>query len=122
MILSNNSAGVAQINTVYLATSDAKLANNIATWEAYKEVSEILYGKGRNLDRLKELSRAHPNDSTILNYLARAYAKYGEHTQAASTYEAAASAEVDANEKARLQGLTAAEYAKAGLIDKVKPL
>lgn len=114
MIFSDDMAGVKTITSAYLATAEAQANENASTWEAHVEYFQLAYGKNGNLARLKEISAAHPNNISILSYLARGITNYGDHADAAAKYEDASNLSVDEGEKAKFLGLAAKEYAKAG--------
>jgi tetratricopeptide (TPR) repeat protein len=112
--MSDNEAGLQAINEEYLKTPDAQKHDNRITWEAYIEYARIAYGKGGNLQELSELSDVHPKSFLILDYLARAYARYSNHSKAAEMYEAAARTSDDPNDRARYLSLAAVAFIQDG--------
>jgi Tfp pilus assembly protein PilF len=115
MTVTGDTAGTANIDKAYLATEDAADTENRISWEAFAELTRLWWAKGGSLAKLKELAEANPENIQTLQYMARGYEKYQDHTKAANTYETAARKAVDTKEFLRLMGRAAVGYVRAEL-------
>jgi tetratricopeptide (TPR) repeat protein len=119
VMIRDDAAAVDQIDKAYLGTTDASDSDNAVTWRAYVEYVRLAYGKGGNIDTLKSIAAAHPRNDRILEYLAILFSRYDERAESAKMYESAASEASDADRKARLLGLAAAQHARAEEVNAV---
>jgi tetratricopeptide (TPR) repeat protein len=125
-ILKNDQAGLDKINTAYAASIFAQ-DQTLAVWHAHEEYMRVILGKNPNFDKLKKISSENSSNSKILYYLARGYADYDDHGQAAKTFERAADNSSSEEEVLQNLGDAAAEHAYAGekkraieLLEKIK--
>lgn len=113
-ILMEDSESVTKINAAYEAKSKTRSEYNLDEWKAHTEFYKIQYGKGGSFARLKDLSERNANSGVVLEYLARAFVRFGHHREAADEFSRAASKAADQEEKARLIGQAAVQFAKCG--------
>lgn len=115
-----------KINQAYEASLLAK-GQALPIWRANEEYLRMLLGKNPNFDRLKTIASENPDNSKILYYLARGYAEYDDHAQAAKMFQEAARHSKDEEERLRNLGEAATELAYTEekqraieLLDKIK--
>lgn len=81
-------------------------------WEAFKEYVAIVLGSGGSLRKLHRIVDEYPENSTVLNYLARSYEVYEEFQKAAEAFEKAAYSAEKVKTKLSLLGMATLSYRK----------
>lgn len=112
-IHARNEERIEALDQAYRKTHQCTLGDNSATWDAFTEWARIVVGKGGQLKRLKILAEANPSSAETLSYLARAYARFDQHTLAANTFDAAMTASRTLERKAKYASLAVEEFSKA---------
>jgi tetratricopeptide (TPR) repeat protein len=115
-IWTDDSDAADRIDGAYRETQDAADEQNRAAWESHVEFLRIFFGKGGDLDRLRELASRHPNNSRVLENLADALAEY-DSKSAATAFVVAAEKAQKADEQQKLLGSAAVQYQRAELGD-----
>jgi len=110
----DDSAGAKKVSDAYLATEAGSEAALKKSWEAYEEHVRLMFGKGGQLARLRQLSEESPQNSDVLTYLARAYEQYQQDNQAAVVFESAANCIVATSKKLRILRDAALAHQRAG--------
>lgn len=101
------------IDQAYLATEEGKDLQKRESWQAYRELISLRFGKGGRLTTLDLLATNHPHNADVLKYRAQAYQDYREEEKAAQFFEAAAQEAGSPLEKLRLFGQAARAFASA---------
>jgi tetratricopeptide (TPR) repeat protein len=109
----NNTEALENVNAVYEA-SPLSTGLALSVWRANEEYWRMVFDRNPNFDRLKTIAVEHPTNGKILFCLARGYAQYDDHLQAAKTFEKAAAHSEDEKDKIQYLGEAANEYARAG--------
>lgn len=115
MIATEDFEGADTIDAAYLESSDGAKGDNAHTWRAFVEYMKLTFGKGGSFAKLQDLALEFPDNSEILEYLARGYGEYKDRANAAATYKAAASKSTNNATALRLMRHAAEEYAYAGM-------
>ena len=118
MVFKNDKKGQQLIETSYLASEDAVQSDNRESWLAHNEWLQIEFGEGGNLKKIRELDSKNPKNSKIKEYLARALAEYGEHSDAAKIFDEAARFAQESRLKIRLFGRAAIQCIQDGQTDR----
>jgi tetratricopeptide (TPR) repeat protein len=112
-VIIDDQANQQSISDNYLATELGSRNQNQKTWEAFKEYTNLNFGKGGSLSHLTKLADENPTMWEIVNYVARIYLKYEEYGKAAVLFERAAGEAGDIHEELKLLGEAALAYQKA---------
>ena len=86
-------------------------AEERAEWLAFTELWSIKWGADGSIDQLQNVLMSFPANSKIIESLAEAFNKFGDHNRSALTYLEGA-ARVSQEESFNLRGLAALEYAR----------
>lgn len=116
-ILLKEDAGAKKIDEAFLATPAAQNTETVAAWKARNLSYRLMYGKGGDLKALESLAAEFPDNDEVLEFYAQALSKFEKHLDAASEYEIAAGKTKDINDKTRLLGFAATEYAREGKLE-----
>jgi tetratricopeptide (TPR) repeat protein len=114
LIIDGDEQQAQEVDRAYLASADAAHDANAASWKASVEWLRVIFGKGGNLQRLKDLAAENPSNFSVQEFLAKALGVYENHQAAADHYMAAAAAATATEDKTRLTGEAALAYARAG--------
>src|SRR5258708_20762601 len=101
------------IDRAYLSTEHAAQGDNKQSWEAFSEYIRLLCNKVGSLANLKALAAEHPDSPGTLEQLAKGFAWYDNHFEAARTFEAAAAKSSNDAQTICLMGRAAKQYARA---------
>lgn len=112
---SDREAKVQEIYEAYKKSPLSKEPKQEARWSALKEFFTVLAEKGSSLEPLLELTKTHPNNEAVWDYLGQAYGLLKMNSQAANAKEKAAELEADASKKTKLLGDAAIFYSRAGV-------
>lgn len=105
---------VEKITAAFIASPLGETEERRREWKAKVEFDRIAFGKGGDLNRLREIADGTPPIGSVLAQLARAYRKYGEHAHAFVAFERALAAEPDMPRKIQYLGEAAIEAQEAG--------
>jgi tetratricopeptide (TPR) repeat protein len=105
-------AALATLSGAFLASVFNTGGNAIAEWESDIEFWKIFFGKGGNLDKLRTLVSQYPDNHELLSNLARGFAYYDDHEEAAKIFLEAAICATGA-EAISLRARAATEFALA---------
>jgi tetratricopeptide (TPR) repeat protein len=101
------------LTQAYLDSKYAEQRDNKQRWEALVEYVLLLHGKGGSLAKLKALAEAHPHSPGTLEQLAKGFALFENHRDAATTYEQALHAITDGDDVFSLLARAAVQYMHA---------
>ena len=113
-LLYDDESTAASIDQAYLARENGSAGTIRVEWEAFCECTRLQSGKGGNLQKLKELAAAHPDNAALFDYLACGLYKFGQFAEAAQNFEWAARKENDSRRKIESFGDAAEALALAG--------
>lgn len=102
------------LDKAYQATESGALADNVASWQAYRIYLRILFGKGASLLELREFASRHMDNHHVLRRLAHALEYYKNYIDAAKTLELAASKVGDTSTRLGYLREACADYKAAG--------
>jgi tetratricopeptide (TPR) repeat protein len=109
----NDEIVLKRIDEAYRQTPDATMNGNTVSWEAHLEWARLRSGNEGSMDRLRALAASNPTSAKVKQYLARAFAIFGEHTSSAEAYiSASALTGTDVEYKSRLLRSAAEQYLK----------
>jgi tetratricopeptide (TPR) repeat protein len=101
--------------------SDAFLSSAISTsedqsisWKAFTESKKIIFGKGGDIKKLRELSESYPSIPEIKRYLGDGLKEFGEHIAAMNCYNKAAELTNDPSIKCRYMKLSLIQELESG--------
>jgi Flp pilus assembly protein TadD len=107
MLFEDNDDGARKIHDSYLEKLDAIDKEKGAEWTAECEYYKFLLGRSGNIAKLKSLTTDYPENSNLLEQLAKSFSKIGEHEKAAETFELAIAKTSDSERRGWLQGQAA---------------
>jgi hypothetical protein len=114
MIGTGDKEGEEKITAAYLSSPEGQKEENKISWEAVHEYIKIVTGKRGSLKTLENLAQAHPQNSEILGYLAKAFQEYQEHEKAGTRFLTAGRQEKDGKRKVAWLSDAAIAFARAG--------
>lgn len=79
-----------KISDAYLETKDGQVQENMASWEAQKELFRIFHGKEGSLIKLQNMAKSNTQNSAVQKYLAQGYKEFDEYSMAGECFEKAA--------------------------------
>ena len=91
-------------------------------WEGKIEYFRMISWQPFELEKLKRLSAAHPDNALLLFYIANGYEHFKEHEIAARTFEEAAARATTSENKVSYLGWAANQYADAGMMPRAREI
>nr|MDP2190661.1 hypothetical protein [Rhodoferax sp.] len=105
------------ISHAYLAGALTLTDQDKTSWAAFEEYTHLLFARGGDFVRLKNLAEANPTNRDVSYYLGEIYDQYSDHEKAALAFTSAAKSPKNTDDELMLLGKTAAAYQNAKLPD-----
>ncbi|MEF8723392.1 MAG: hypothetical protein V5B30_12570 [Candidatus Accumulibacter delftensis] len=112
-ILTENSRAMQQVEEEFFASEFGRARDAKEKWEAYKEYTQIAYGRGGEITQLEKAAARLPHDVDIAKYLAGIYWRYEDYEKAAFMYQRAAENAASVPVRIQLMGEAALSHQKA---------